>query len=385
MKLHIVIAANGEKTLKSLVQTYISFYSSKVELSIFIYDSKFDEYCKLDFTECANVIYNKHPEAEDSLEKYARYIELIEQNPELVPDLVIRGTADDIFLNSISEMRELAIKSNRWSFIRTRDIINFESIQSDKFNDGFYIRSQIMNNKLTIDQDSINVKQTNAASRHIQIHYYGLHTFKLFYCIVSWQIMVAEAFPEAFFNLTEVLISVPFRGCKGRWSNYSLYINQRSPKRAWGNQLTGRAMKDILKKNDSPINLVPLLEKFRLRMQSSLLINESLPVVPQPWLTDVSDLRSSDIIFELHRCKSAWQRLGYYAFELICTDWGNSSKTIVTTENSNKNNLKICYGANNIFREFCLENFYFNCLGSQEMSAAFINIEKDFFKSLAIR
>ena len=125
--------------------------------------------------------------------------------------------------------------------------------------------------------------------------------------------------------------------------------------------------------------------RYLKTMESKFGEKERIPGISEEWIQDISDLRKSKLIHDIHRSNSAWQRLGYYAFELLCNDIDNrNGKTVVTAEKGNKCNLKILFHLNEEFVQYCTRNLYFTSLGNKEMAQAFVDIDKDFFKQLAI-
>ena len=83
--LQIVIAANGEKTLKSLAITYLKFYQGKLDCSIHIYDSKYTEEMQKDLGRIDKVEYLSEPKG--PLEKYFRHAKRIQGELD-IPDLI---------------------------------------------------------------------------------------------------------------------------------------------------------------------------------------------------------------------------------------------------------------------------------------------------------
>ena len=71
-ELQIVIAANGEKTLKSLVKAYLDFYQKLIECRIYIYDSKYSKEVRDDLLNIENVEYIQ--ETNGPLYKYFRHV-----------------------------------------------------------------------------------------------------------------------------------------------------------------------------------------------------------------------------------------------------------------------------------------------------------------------
>ena len=203
---------------------------------------------------------------------------------------------------------------------------------------------------------------------------------------VYWQVSLMRSLPDEWYHLTEVLLSVPFRDCIGIWSKKSGYINQRTPMgRNWGKQIPGRRISAILKQMDQAVDIRYIYERYIDLMDKRMNETEKLPPISEKWVNDISDLRKSTLIHSIHRSGSAWQRLGYYAFELICDDIDDDKGgVVVRTEEGNKNNLKIKFALNDEFVEYCTNNLYFTSLGEREIAEAFVNIDKTFFKALAI-
>ena len=350
--LQIVIAANGEKTLKSLAKAYLNFYRGKLDCSIYIYDSKYTEEMHKSLKTINCVEYVDEPKG--PLEKYFRHAKRIQGEIEM-PDLIIRGTADDIFLYTAEEARVLVDDPNK--YIRQESILNFESI---KIGDKVALKGQILNNRTTVD-----LKETNGTSedktRCIEMNYYGIHSTKMFIYAIYWQISLIRTLPEEWYHLSEILLSIPFRSCVGIWSKDSCYINQRSPVgRVWGKKIPGMKIASNLKKMDQKVDIRYIYENYLKTMQNKFEPKERIPELSEEWLRDISDLRNSKLIHDIHRSNSAWQRLGYYAFELLCNDIDNDNgKTYVTAERGNKCNLKILFNLNQEFVQYCTQNLYF--------------------------
>ena len=338
--LQIVIAANGEKTLRSLAKTYIDFYRDKLNIKIYIYDSKYSAEQKNELSNLEDVEYINEPE--ESIHKYFRHAQRM-QNDVGMPDYVIRGTADDIFLYPLEDYKIL--KANNNSYIRQECILNFESRKSKK---NTSLKGQILNNRVTIDKTK---EEQSDSSRCIEMNYYGLHSAKMYLYAVYWQVSLMRSLPDEWYHLTEVLLSVPFRDCIGIWSKKSGDINQRTPMgRNWGKQIPGRRISAILKQMDQAVDIRYIYERYIDLMDKRMNETEKLPPISEKWVNDISDLRKSTLIHSIHRSGSAWQRLGYYAFELICDDIDDDKGgVVVRTEEGNKNNLKIKFALNDEF------------------------------------
>ena len=84
-------------------------------------------------------------EPKGPLEKYLRHAKRIQGELDM-PDLIIRGTADDIFLYTAEESRILIDEPNK--YIRQESILNFES---NKIGEKVGLKGQILNNRTTVD------------------------------------------------------------------------------------------------------------------------------------------------------------------------------------------------------------------------------------------
>ena len=92
--LQIVIAANGEKTLRSLAKTYIDFYRDKLNIKIYIYDSQYSPEQKNELSNLEDVEYINEPE--ESIHKYFRHAQRM-QNDVGMPDYVIKRNSGRYF------------------------------------------------------------------------------------------------------------------------------------------------------------------------------------------------------------------------------------------------------------------------------------------------
>ena len=347
MKLDIVISANGENTLRALSKIYHNHYKEICKYKIYIYDSKYSEEMRQELKEIG--VENYREINHNAIIKNRKHIEHIRKQEEK-PDVVLRATADDIFLYSEDDLKEL--KEDQWKYVRQKDVLNFEAFKVK--NNKIGLRGQIMNNDSIIDRESQNIESIDDASRNMEVNYYGLFSRSMYVATVNWQIGILNYFPEEWLHLTEVLLGFPFRGCKGFWSNNALYINQRSPIRNWGNQLPGRGIARQMKEFRKPISLLPLYNRFIDTMRKEPLLEGEIPSIEEVWMDDMRDLRISKVVNDIHRCGSAFQRLGYYAFEIVCEDIYNKENSVrVGTDPNNKCNLKIACSLNQEFIDFC--------------------------------
>ena len=105
------------------------------------------------------------------------------------------------------------------------------------------------------------------------MNYYGIHSAKMFLYAIYWQISLIRSLPEEWYHLSEILLSVPFRSCKGVWSNESCYINQRSPVgRVWGKKLPGMQIAASLKVMDQRIDIRYIYENYINLMNLKIII-----------------------------------------------------------------------------------------------------------------
>ena len=258
--LQIVIAANGEKTLKSLARTYLKFYQGKLDCSIHIYDSKYTDEMEKDLDKIDRVEYLSEPKG--PLEKYFRHAKRIQGELDM-PDLIIRGTADDIFLYTTEESEALVNNPNK--YIRQECILNFESIN---IGNKVGLKGQVLNNRTTVDLQE-EFDDNRDKTRCIEMNYYGIHSTKMFLYAIYWQISLIRTLPEEWYHLSEILLSIPFRSCNGIWSKDSCYINQRSPVgRIWGKKIPGMRISSNLKMMGQKVDIRYIYENYLKTMEN---------------------------------------------------------------------------------------------------------------------
>ena len=384
-KLDIVIACNGEKTIPSLVKQYQSFYQFNLNLKvrIVIYDSKYSESYKSLFEKnYSNVFYFDEPK--NLLDKYYRYLSdyLVNCGDEYSPDFVLRATADDIFYYTNEDFHILSSGSDSWRYLVPKYVLNFEvtSIQ-----ESYGLKAQLLDYTFNLD-DQVCDKNKNLASpsRALTINYYGLFNFNMYSAVILWQYSLLTSLPLELESLTEILIGIPFHGCKAFVSEKALYFNQRSPQtRNWGKVLTAPGIRKWLNGQKKPVNIHKVYENYN-KLLAMNFGQKSFPESPSMWIDELLDLRFAKTISEITRCSSAWKRLGFFAWELIIPDWCNKSQKVsVISERHNKCNLKILASPNLFLEDFFKENFYYLPLSNPLIIRHIISIDNDFLSALS--
>ena len=234
------------------------------------------------------------PEISGPLEKYFRHAKRMQKELKM-PDLVIRGTADDIFLYPKKEIK--ALLNNPNSYIRQECILNFESINRGT---KIVLKGQILNNRTTVDLDE-SINGGEDTTRYIEMNYYGIHSAKMFLYAIYWQISLIRTIPEEWYHLSEILLSVPFRSCKGIWSKDSCYINQRSPVgRDWGKKVPGMVIARNLRSMNQKVDIRYIYTQYLKIMGEKFDERERIPDISEEWLLDIGDLRQSKLIHKIH-------------------------------------------------------------------------------------